>query len=155
MNEKQKDIALLVGLVLAGLSIVVAWGCNLTDSCTFGKYSGEVTLRSLETQQPLADTDVRTYIDFGGNPLIGSRTPYSTETDAQGQANVEFAKPFGSPLSIYVSAKPRGSNISFAIDSEDIGAQRTLLRSKPELINSGGEGDTISLELEINGWSLF
>ena len=155
MNEKQKDAALLVGLVLAGLSIVVGWGCNLTDSCTFGMYRAQVTLRSLETQQPLADANVRTYIDFDGNPLIGNRTPYYAETDTEGHANVEFAKPFGSSLAVNVSARPRDTQVIFFIDSEDIRARTTLSRSQPELINSGGEGEMISLTLEINGWSLF
>ena len=155
MNEKQKDAVLLAGLVLAGFSIFTYWGCNLTSSCTFGMYRAQVTLRSQETQQPLADANVRTRISFDGNPLISDRTPYYAETDAQGQADVEFAKPFGSPLAIRVISRPRDTDVSFAIDSEDIRARTTLSRSQPEWIVGGGQKDVISLTLEINGWSLF
>ena len=158
--KTNKDAALLVGLVLAGLSIVVSWGCNLTSSCTFGKYRAQVTLRSAETQQPLADANVRTRIFFGANPFLGEGRSYYTKTDAQGQANVEFAnvefdRSSSSPLSIHVSARPRGSQVGFSIDSDEIRARTTISQSQPVRIVGGGQKDVISLTLEINGWSLF
>ena len=161
MNDQQKDAVLLWSIVLAGFSTVVYLGSSATRSCTFGKYTGEVTFRTVETQEPLADANVRTYIAFDGNPMIGNRTPYRTKTDAEGQAEVEFAKPFGMPLAVLVSSKPsgtaepRGTAINFYIDSEDISSQATISRSKTERIIGGGQGDNISLTLRVNRWSLF
>ena len=152
MNDQQKDAALLWSLMLARFSTVVYLGCSTTKSCTFGS---EVTLRTVETQEPLADADVRTYISFDGNPLITDRTPYSIETDAEGQAKVAFAKPFGSSLAVSVSSKPRGTKVNFYIDSEDVSSQTTILRSKTELIKGGGQGKDINLTLKVNRWSLF
>ena len=155
MNDKQKDAVLLWSIVLAGFSTVVYLGCSATRSCTFGKYTGEVTLRTVETQEPLSGANVRTYIAFDGNPMIGNRTPYRTKTDAEGQANVEFAKPFGSPLAVRVFSRQRDTGVGFAIDSEDINSQATISRSQTELIRGGGQGKDISLTLKINRWSLF
>lgn len=156
MNDQQKDAVLLWSLVLAGFSIVIYAGCSATRSCTFGKYSGEVTLRSVETQEPLAGANVRTYISFDSNPMIGNRAPYRTETDAEGEARVEFAKPFGSPLAVRAFSRQRGTAVGFAIDSEDIRSQATISRSQTELIGGGrGQGEDISLTLRVNRWSLF
>ena len=155
MNDKQKDAVLLWSIVLAGFSTVVYLGCSATQSCTFGKYSGEVTLRSVETQEPLVAANVRTYIDFDGNPMIGNRTPYSTETDAEGQANVEFAKPFGSSLAVLVFSEPRDTTVEFFFDSKDVSSHATISRSQIERSVTGKQGDNISLTLKINTWSLF
>ena len=155
MNDQQKDAVLLWSIVLAGFSTVVYLGCSATRSCTFGKYTGEVTFRTVETQEPLAGANVRTYIAFDGNPMIGNRMPYRTKTDAQGQAKVEFAKPFGMPLAVLVSSRPKDTIVDFAIDSEDISSQATISRSQTELIGSGGQGEDISMTLKVNRWSLF
>ena len=155
MNDKQKDAVLLWSIVLAGFSTVVYLGCSATQSCTFGKYSGEVTLRSVETQEPLVDADVGTYIAFDGNPMVGNRTPYFTETNTEGKARVEFAKPFGSPLAVLVSSKPRGTAVEFFIDSEDISSQATILQSQTERIIASGQGEDINLTLKVDKWSLF
>ena len=155
MNDKQKDAVLLWSIVLAGFSTVVYLGCSATRSCTFGKYTGEVTLRVVETQEPLVNTGVKTYIDFDGNPMIGNRTPYRTETDAEGQANVEFAKPFGSSLAVSVFSRPRGTGVKFFIDSEDISSRATISQSQTELIGGGrGQGEDVNLTLKVNRWSL-
>ena len=139
---------------------LAGFACESVISCPLGKYKGKLTLTDLKQQKPVTDAIVRAYIDYSSAILVNNKYPYSTTTNTEGMASIEFANVREHPLTISVSREEKRA--AFHIQPGDIGLRKTIYRTKPEspqqFTEDGdieGREDAVALELKIVSWSLF
>jgi hypothetical protein len=147
---------LFVGFLLSGVMTVgtVAW-CRVIGGCEFGKYEAKVTITDAKTQEPLANRQITTRIDYGSLIFINVEEWQIVKTDDRGQASIEFDRAFYSPLAIAVVSKSPETRASFGFYFSDIREDATLTQIETEYSPEIGETDgRIRLVLEIGNWSL-
>ena len=161
MKARFKSFLIPTATTLFSASIIsggIFLWCTVAGGCTFGKYTGEVTLVNSVTQEPLSDRKVKAYIDHDDYFLISNRPPYEAVTDEYGKVVIEFKKSFNSPLTIITSFEPIPYTQSqFFIQPEKIRSHETVSEMEIEryVTEASKEKDPTDLKLEIDSWSLF